>query len=57
MGQDRLAAFEPAFADELAVIMRWGFDYMQRGRSGRGGAGIGARAFPETKRAARCTFA
>ena len=30
MGQDRLAAFEPAFADELAVIMRWGFDYMQR---------------------------
>ena len=34
MGQDRLAAFEPAFADELAVIMRWGFDYMQRGRSG-----------------------
>ncbi len=35
MGQDRLAAFEPAFADELAVIMRWGFDYMQRGRPGR----------------------
>ena len=35
MGQDRLAAFEPAFADELAVIMRWGFDYMQRGRTGR----------------------
>ena len=34
MGQDRLAAFEPAFADELAVIMRWGFDYMQRGGSG-----------------------
>ena len=33
MGQDRLAAFEPAFADELAVIMRWGFDYMQRGRT------------------------
>ena len=35
MGQDRLAAFEPAFADELAVILRWGFDYMQRGRTGR----------------------
>ncbi|GGE31471.1 pyruvate dehydrogenase E1 component [Agaricicola taiwanensis] len=30
MGQDGLAAFEPAFVDELAVIMRWGFDYMQR---------------------------
>lgn len=30
MSQDGLAAFEPAFADELAVIMEWGFDYMQR---------------------------
>jgi pyruvate dehydrogenase E1 component len=30
MAQDGLAAFEPAFVDELSVIMRWGFDYMQR---------------------------
>jgi pyruvate dehydrogenase E1 component len=30
MAQDGLATFEPAFADELGVIMRWGFDYMQR---------------------------
>jgi pyruvate dehydrogenase E1 component len=30
MAQDGLAAFEPAFADELAVIMEWAFDYMQR---------------------------
>jgi pyruvate dehydrogenase E1 component len=30
MAQDGLAAFEPAFADELAIIMRWAFDYMQR---------------------------
>ncbi|WP_431300210.1 transketolase [Tabrizicola sp. BL-A-41-H6] len=30
MAQDRLAAFEPAFADELAVIMEWAFDYLQR---------------------------
>ena len=30
MAQDGLAAFEPAFADELAVIMDWAFDYMQR---------------------------
>jgi pyruvate dehydrogenase E1 component len=29
LGQDRLAAFEPAFADELAAIMRWGLAYMQ----------------------------
>jgi len=30
MAQDGIAAFEPAFIDELAVIMRFGFDYMQR---------------------------
>ncbi len=30
MAQDGLATFEPAFADELDVIMRWGFGYMQR---------------------------
>ncbi len=30
MVQDGLAAFEPAFADELACIMEWAFAYMQR---------------------------
>src|SRR3569623_213265 len=30
MTQDGLAAFEPAYVDELAVIMRWAFDYMQK---------------------------
>ncbi|SDD27823.1 transketolase [Ruegeria marina] len=30
MSQDGLASFEPAFTDELSVIMDWGFDYMQR---------------------------
>ncbi len=30
MAQDGLAAFEPAFADELAVILHWAFDYLQR---------------------------
>ena len=34
MAQDGLAAFEPAFADELAVIMAWSFDYMQRDGEG-----------------------
>ncbi|MCB1499365.1 MAG: transketolase [Bauldia sp.] len=34
MAQDGLAAFEPAFVDELAVIMRFAFDYMQRGGEG-----------------------
>jgi len=31
ISQDGLAAFEPAFADELAVILEWAFDYLQRG--------------------------
>ncbi|AFK56349.1 transketolase-like TK C-terminal-containing protein [Tistrella mobilis] len=30
MSQDGLASFEPGFADELAVIMDWGFAHMQR---------------------------
>jgi pyruvate dehydrogenase E1 component len=30
MAQDGLASFEPAFVDELAVIMRWAFEYVQR---------------------------
>jgi pyruvate dehydrogenase E1 component len=30
MAQDGLQSFEPAFGDELAIIMRWGFVYMQR---------------------------
>lgn len=30
MAQDGLAAFEPAYIDELSVILRFAFDYMQR---------------------------
>jgi pyruvate dehydrogenase E1 component len=30
MAQDGLAAFEPAFVDELAAVLAWGFDYLQR---------------------------
>ncbi|WFU22819.1 transketolase [Bradyrhizobium sp. CB1717] len=37
MAQDGLASFEPAFVDELAVIMGWGFDHMQR-NPGEGGS-------------------
>jgi pyruvate dehydrogenase E1 component len=38
MAQDGLASFEPAFVDELAVIMGWGFQHMQRERAGEGGS-------------------
>lgn len=34
LSQDGLVAFEPAFADELSVIMAWAFDYMQREADG-----------------------
>ena len=31
IAQDGLAAFEPAFVDELSAILLWAFDYVQRG--------------------------
>jgi len=34
MAQDGLAAFEPAYGDELQAIMEWSFDYIQRDGSG-----------------------
>lgn len=34
MSQDGLAAFEPAFVDELAVLMEFAFDYVQRDGGG-----------------------
>ncbi|MFP3920587.1 MAG: 1-deoxy-D-xylulose-5-phosphate synthase N-terminal domain-containing protein [Dichotomicrobium sp.] len=34
MSQDGLAAFEPAYLDELAAIMEWSFDYLQRDGEG-----------------------
>jgi len=30
IAQDGLASFEPGFADELAIILAWAFDYLQR---------------------------
>ncbi|MSP80249.1 MAG: transketolase [Rhodospirillales bacterium] len=34
MAQDGLAAFEPAFVDELAVVLAWAFAYIQKDGSG-----------------------
>jgi pyruvate dehydrogenase E1 component len=36
LAQDGLAAFEPAFVDELAAILAWSFDYLQRDGTQRG---------------------
>ncbi|MEM8686510.1 MAG: transketolase [Pseudomonadota bacterium] len=30
MAQDGIASFEPSYVDELAVILEWAFDYIQR---------------------------
>src|SRR6195256_2596994 len=38
IAQDGLASFDPAFVDELAVIMGWGFQHMQREGAGEGGS-------------------
>ena len=34
LAQDGLAAFEPAFVDELAAILTWAFDYVQQDGDG-----------------------
>jgi pyruvate dehydrogenase E1 component len=34
LGQDGLAAFEPAFVDELSIILAFAFDYIQRDGEG-----------------------
>ncbi|MBI3702868.1 MAG: transketolase [Rhizobiales bacterium] len=34
LAQDGLASFEPAYVDELAVILRWAFAYMQKNGHG-----------------------
>jgi pyruvate dehydrogenase E1 component len=44
MAQDGLASFEPAFVDELAAIMRWGFEHMQRDLSDSGDEQSGMRS-------------
>ncbi|MBI5130108.1 MAG: transketolase [Rhodopseudomonas palustris] len=44
IAQDGLASFEPAFVDELAAIMRWGFAHMQRDDVEGGDASDGMRA-------------
>ncbi len=37
MAQDGLAAFEPAFVDELSVILRWALDHLQKNGGSRPG--------------------
>jgi pyruvate dehydrogenase E1 component len=50
MAQDGLASFEPAFVDELSVIMGWGFQHMQRegGQGEEGGGSVYLRLSTRT---------
>ena len=50
MGQDKLASFDPAFVDELAEIMRWGFDHMQRDDGGSVYLRLSTRAVEQPQR-------
>ena len=43
MAQDGLASFEPAYVDELALILRWSFEHMQR--SGGSGDDAGGSVY------------
>ena len=51
LGQDKLAYFEPAFIDELAAIMRWGFGHMQAEDGGSVYLRLSTRALEQPKRA------
>ncbi|MBL6927765.1 MAG: transketolase [Rhodospirillales bacterium] len=50
LGQDGLTAFEPAFADELATIMEWGFRHMQADDGGAVYLRLSTHAITQTKR-------
>ena len=50
IGQAGLAAFEPAFADELAEIMAWGFRHMQEEAGGSVALRLSTRAVDQPAR-------
>ncbi|MBI4184586.1 MAG: transketolase [Proteobacteria bacterium] len=51
LGQDRLSAFEPAYVDELAAIMRWGFEHMQADDGGAVYLRLSTRPIEQPERA------
>ncbi len=50
MGQPGLTYFEPAFADELAVIMRWAFEHLQARDGGAVYLRLSTRTIPQIER-------
>jgi pyruvate dehydrogenase E1 component len=51
MAADGLASFEPAYVDELAAIMRWGFAHMQAEKGGSVYLRLSTRPLDQPKRA------
>lgn len=51
MGQPNLTAFEPAFADEVALAMRWAFAHMQEDDGGSVYLRLSTRQIPQVARA------
>lgn len=51
MGQPNLTYFEPAYADELAAMMRWSFDHMQRPDGSSVYLRLSTRSIPQIVRA------
>jgi len=52
IGQPGLTAFEPAFADELAVLMHWAFEHMQAANGGAVYLRLTTRSIPQPVREA-----
>ena len=50
LSQDGLTDFEPAFADELAVVMTWGFEHMQQEDGGSVYLRLSTRAIDQPQR-------
>jgi pyruvate dehydrogenase E1 component len=50
ISQDRLASFEPAYVDELAILMRHAFDWMQRPHGSAVWLRLSTRALEQTAR-------
>src|SRR5215470_12855087 len=50
MGQPGLLSYEPAFVDELAVLMRFGLDYMQQPKGSSLYLRLSTRSLPQPER-------
>ena len=50
LGQPGLTSFEPAYVDELALIMRWGFEHMQADDGGSVYLRLSTRAIDQPER-------